>query len=106
MKMLMAIVQPKDASKVQAGLAKAKIGATKLQSTGGFLREGNTTFMIVVDDARVDEALAVIKQNAKTREQFVAPSAYIDNAANSVPMNVQVGGATVFVLPVDQFIHF
>ena len=48
MKMLMAIVQPKDASKVQAALAKAKIGATKLQSTGGFLREGNTTFMIVV----------------------------------------------------------
>ena len=106
MKMLMAIVQPKDASKVQAALAKAKIGATKLQSTGGFLRDGNTTFMIVVDDDRVDQTLAIIKENAKTREQFVAPSAYIDNAANAVPMNVQVGGATVFVLPVDQFIHF
>lgn len=106
MKMIMAIVQQKDANKVQSALSEAKFGVTKLQSTGGFLREGNTTLMSVVDDDRLDEAVAVIKEHAQTRDQYVAPSAHIDNAANAVPMNVQVGGATIFVLPVDQMLHF
>lgn len=106
MKMIMAIVQPKDSNRVRDALAKSQIGATKLATSGGFLHEGNTTFMIVVEDERVDEALNIIKANAKTRQEYMTPTAYIDNAANSVPVNVQVGGATVFILPVDQMIHF
>lgn len=106
MKMIMAIVQPKDSNKVRDALVKAKIGVTKLATSGGFLHEGNSTLIMVVDDNRVDETLKIIKDNAKTRQKFMTPSAYIDNAANSVPVSVQVGGATVFILPVDKMIHF
>lgn len=106
MKMIMAIVQMKDSNRVRTALAKAHIGATKLATTGGFLQEGNTTFMIVVKDEQVDQTLEIIKEHAQSREQFMTPSAYLDNAANSMPIKVQVGGATVFVLPVDQMIHF
>ena len=60
MKMIMAIVQPKDSNRVRDALAKNKIGVTKLTTSGGFLHEGNTTFMIVVEDKRVDEALEII----------------------------------------------
>ncbi|WP_251547486.1 cyclic-di-AMP receptor [Limosilactobacillus caecicola] len=106
MKMIMAIVQPKDSNRVRDALAKNKIGVTKLATSGGFLHEGNTTFMIVVDDDRVDETLEIIKENAKTRQEYMTPTAYIDNAANSVPIHVQVGGATIFILPVDKMVHF
>ena len=77
MKMIMAIVQPKDSNRVRDALAKNKIGVTKLATSGGFLHEGNTTFMIVVDDNRVDEALEIIKANAKTRQEYMTPTAYI-----------------------------
>lgn len=106
MKMIMAIVQPKDSNKLRDAFINHNIGATKLSSTGGFLREGNTTFMIGVDDDRVDEVLNIIKDNAKSREQYMTPPSQMDNGAASIPINVQIGGATVFVLPVEQFLHF
>lgn len=106
MKMIIAIVQNKDSNHLRIALAKAHFGATQLSTTGSFLQSKNSTFMIVVKDDQVDAVLDVIKKHAKTREQFMTPSAYIDNAANSMPVNVQVGGATVFVLPVDSMFHF
>ena len=106
MKMIMAIVQPKDSNRLRDAFNDAKIGATKLSSTGGFLREGNTTFLIGVADARVDDVLVIINKNAESREQYMTPPTHMDNGAGAMPINVQVGGATVFVLPVEQFLHF
>lgn len=106
MKMIMAIVQSKDAGKLRDAFIDNNIGATKLSSTGGFLREGNTTYMVVVEDDRVDEVLEIIKHNAKSREQYMTPAAQIDNGSSAIPINVQIGGATVFILPVEKFLQF
>lgn len=106
MKMIMAIVQPKDSNRLRDAFIDARIGATKLSSTGGFLREGNTTFMIGIADERVPEVLEIIRKNAESREQYITPPGHMDNGAGAVPVNVQVGGATVFVLPVEQFLRF
>ena len=46
MKLIFAVIRDKDANGAIDGLAQAHIGVTKLASTGGFLRDGNTTLMI------------------------------------------------------------
>lgn len=109
MKLLIAIVQDKDANRLSNQFIDHNLRATRLSTTGGFLKSGNTTFMIGLDDDKVDEALAVIKTTSHTRQQFMTPpvnlDAQLDNTS-SYPVEVQVGGATVFVLPVDQFHQF
>ncbi|WP_125705251.1 cyclic-di-AMP receptor [Lacticaseibacillus daqingensis] len=109
MKLILAIVQDKDSNLLSSEFIDNNIRATKLSTTGGFLKSGNTTFIIGIDDERVPEVLQIIKETAQTREQFMTPPVNLDatsDATMAYPIEVQVGGATVFVLPVDQFLHF
>ncbi|EDL63779.1 MULTISPECIES: cyclic-di-AMP receptor [Bacillaceae] len=109
MKMIMAVVQDQDSNRLSSALMEHNFRSTKLASTGGFLRSGNTTFLIGVEDIRVEKALQVIRDNCKSRDQMVAPVSPMGGNADSYvpyPVEVEVGGATVFVLPVEQFHHF
>ncbi|GEL78280.1 cyclic-di-AMP receptor [Tenuibacillus multivorans] len=109
MKLILAVVQDKDVTRLQDALSEAKFKTTKLASSGGFLKEGNTTLMIGCDDDHVDQALDLIRDNCSRREQMVAPISPMGGNADSYipkPVKVEVGGATVFVLPVDAFHHF
>lgn len=109
MKLIIAVVQDKDSNRLAAALIREGFRATKLASTGGFLRAGNTTFLIGVDDDRVQDVLNVIKANCKVREQLVTPVSPMGGTADSYipfPVEVQVGGAAVFVLQVERFEHF
>ncbi|GGE22055.1 hypothetical protein GCM10011571_25200 [Marinithermofilum abyssi] len=109
MKMIVAVVQDKDSSHLSQALVENGFRATKLASTGGFLKAGNTTFMIGVEDEKVDDVLAVIKDNCQSRKQMMAPMSPMGGNADSYvpyPVDVQVGGATVFILPVDRFEQF
>lgn len=109
MKMIIAVVQDKDSSRLTDALSKNNFQTTKLSTTGGFLREGNTTFMIGCNDNEVDNALDIIRKNCSQREQMVAPISPMGGNADSYipkPIKVEVGGATVFILPVDSFFQF
>ena len=106
MKLIIAIVQDEDASRLVNQLMKAGIGVTKLATTGGFLRAGNTTLLIGVDDAKLQGTLDILEKVCKSRKQMAASPTPMGGASNvytSFPMEVTVGGATVFVLTVDQF---
>ncbi|TDF91616.1 cyclic-di-AMP receptor [Paenibacillus piri] len=109
MKLVVAVVQDKDSNRLSNALIKEGFRATKLASTGGFLRAGNTTFMIGIEDERISEVMQVIKANCKIREQMVTPVSPMGGTTDSYipfPVEVQVGGAAVFVLPVERFEHF
>jgi uncharacterized protein YaaQ len=109
MKMIVAVVQDKDSNRLSQALVEKEFRATKLASTGGFLKAGNTTFMIGVEDEKVDDVLAVIKDNCQSRKKMMAPMSPMGSNADSYvpyPVEVQVGGATVFILPVDRFEQF
>lgn len=109
MKLILAVVQDQDSNKLMNALVDNNFRATKLASTGGFLKSGNTTFMIGTEDIRVERALQIIKENCRARDQLVAPVSPMGGNADSYvpyPVEVEVGGATVFVLPVEQFHHF
>lgn len=109
MKLIVAVVQDQDSNRLSKALVENNFRATKLATTGGFLRSGNTTFLIGTDDERVERALQIIKENCEAREQLVAPVSPMGGNADSYvpfPIEVEVGGATVFVLPVEQFLQF
>jgi uncharacterized protein YaaQ len=109
MKMIIAVVQDKDSSRLQDALVEKNYRATKLATTGGFLKAGNTTFMIGVEDAQIDEVMEIIRENCKSRNQMVAPVSPMGGNADAYvpyPVEVEVGGATVFVLPVESFQQF
>ncbi len=106
MKLLLAIVQDKDSNLLSSELIDANIRATKLSTTGGFLKSGNTTFIVGIEDERVPEALKIIEKTCQAREQFMTPPVNMDatmDSSMSYPIEVQVGGATVFVMAIEQF---
>ena len=105
MKLVLAIVQEKDSGRLVDALTEAGFQATVLASTGGFLRTGNTTVLIGVQDEDVDRVLEVVRQTCHTREQLMSPIPPVlepVDAYAAYPVKVQVGGAIVFVLSVDR----
>ena len=107
MKLIIAIVQDEDASRLVSKLMNEGYGVTKLATTGGFLRAGNTTLLLGVDDEKFDGAMAVIEKVCKSRKQIAtAPTSMtgVNGVYSPYPSEGMVGGATVFVLTVDQFI--
>lgn len=112
MKMVMAILHKDDELETIEELNAAGFFVTKLATTGGFLRGKNTTIMVVVEDEKVEKVKELIRQNSGERKTVTyANPALISgqssmSAAPSVPINVQVGGSTVFVMNVEQFEKF
>lgn len=109
MKLILAVVQDKDSNDLQQALIDDNFHATKMASTGGFLRSGNTTFIIGTEDVKVDRLLKLIRDHCQSRTQVMSPISSLDGSTDGFTMNpieVNVGGATVFVLNVDQFKHF
>ena len=106
MKLIIAVVQDQDANKLLNALMEKGYGATKLASTGGFLRQGNTTLLIGTKDGEVGEVTAIIKEICHTRKQLVSPMATVERAVSSYipsPVEVEVGGAAIFVVQVESF---
>ncbi len=104
MKLIFAIVSNDDSSRVSKELTKNRFSVTRLATTGGFLMAGNTTFLIGTDDDKVDEVISIIGKHSKKRTQMVASSAsYGVGMYTSFPVEVQVGGATIFVTNIERF---
>lgn len=110
MKLVICVVHNRDKGKITEELIRAGFKFTVISSTGGFLREGNTTLMIGADAEEKDALLELIAKNCMAREQMVnimpveaAPAA---GAILSSPVKVPVGGAVVFVLDVESFERF
>ena len=106
MQLIIAVVHDRDKQKLADGLVREGYRFTKLASTGGFLREGNTTFLIAIERDKVDEVLKIVSASSKTRDQYVnllPPDAVAVGAFVANPISVPVGGAVVFVIPIDRF---
>lgn len=101
MKLMIAVIQRQDENVLTKALVNLQIGITRISSRGGFLREGNVTLFIVVPDHRVDDVMQTIRKHCYTRTKFVAPLPPVAESGEfypSTPIEVQVGGATVFVV--------
>ena len=105
MKLIIAIVNDEDVHHLIDDLTKSKFMVTKLATTGGFLKAGNTTLLIGVEDEQVDEVTGIIKDNCETRKQTITSPGPISGAAGvyiPYPIEIKVGGATVFVVDIEK----
>ena len=104
MKMIIAIVNSDDANTVSNNLIKNGFQITKLSTQGVFLKASNTTFLIGVVEEKVQEAIDIIREYSKSRKQIIPTSAEMGiNFFPAMPVEVMVGGATIFVVDVDRF---
>ena len=104
MKLIIAIINHDDAKAVTQALTRSGFSSTKLATTGGFLMAGNTTILVGVDEEKVSEAIAVIKECSHARSEIIPtttepPHGYYPG----IPVEVTVGGATIFVVDIERF---
>jgi len=106
MKLVIVVVQGRDAEALLEALTQRGFRATQINSAGGFLRESNVTLLIGVKEELVDEVRELVQENCHSRTRFVNPlmpivepgEFYVPN-----PVEVVVGGATMFVVPVERY---
>jgi uncharacterized protein YaaQ len=109
MKLIVAVIHDRDQRRTSDALLKAGFKFTKVASTGGFLREGNVTMFMGVEEEDVDRVLALLGESSHMREQYVnvlPPEATPVGTFMTNPVKVQVGGVIAFVLDVARFERF
>jgi uncharacterized protein YaaQ len=107
MKLILAVVQADDANRVVQALNEAGFRVTRIATQGAWLRRENATLLIGVEDAQVGDVLRVLRSHAQRRTATInvpAESSALDGMMNAsgMPVEVEVGGATVFVLDVER----
>ena len=104
LKLLIAIVNNDDCHAVLGELSRNGFSATKLSTSGGFLRAGNATLLIGAEDDKVADVIEIIRNRSSRRTQMVESSpSFTNETFMPMPVEVTIGGATIFVLGVEQF---
>lgn len=104
MKLVLAIINHDDANTVTQNLTKHGFSSTKLATTGGFLMSGNVTILIGVDEEKVQDVIDIIREYSHSRKQMIPTTTEMGYGYYpSMPVEVTVGGATIFVVDIERF---
>ena len=98
--------RPRDAFVARLALLDREFRATRLHSSGSFLKQSNATIIVGAEDDQVEPILEIVRATCTPRTQIVNPMPPIMEPGEffmPYPLEVEVGGATVFVLPVERF---
>lgn len=107
MKCIIAIMQDYDCDGLLRAVTAAGLGATRIASTGGFLRTGNTTVVMGVEDDRMAECLSILERSCRSRVEVqvdVESPEYVEWFPAGVH-EVTIGGAVVFIAQVARFVR-
>ena len=106
MKLVFSIVSSDDANIVMRELNKEGFSVTRMASTGGFLKVGNVTLLVGTEEENVQNVIDVITKFSAKRKKIVfnaEPYHGVSSGYMSFPAEVEVGGATIFVIDVERF---
>ena len=104
MKLVLAIINRDDAKAVTTNLTKKGFSSTRLATTGGFLMAGNVTILVGVDEEKGQSVIDVIKEFSHARKQMIPTTAEVGYGYYpAMPVEVTVGGATIFVVDIERF---
>jgi uncharacterized protein YaaQ len=101
MKLIIAIVHDQDAGNILDEFSDNGLKITKLCSTGGFIKSGNTTLISGVEDKDVEKALDIISRNTQIRTESL-----VSNLKESGDSKISIGAATIFITNVERFEKF
>ena len=105
-KMAILVVSDSDANQLMKRIVEGGYSATKIGSTGGFLRRGSVTIFSGVAEAELEPLLDIVREVCHARKEFVPVQTLPflgDGGFTSEPVEVRVGGAIVFVLDIERF---
>lgn len=105
-KLCVIIVADIDADRLMERLVGDGLPATKIGSTGGFLRRGNATIISGVEGTAVDRVAEIVREECHARREFVPVQTLPflgDGGFSGEPVEVRAGGAIMFVLDVERF---
>lgn len=106
LKLVVIIASDADADRLMKSLVERGYPATKISSTGGFLRRGSATILSGVEVGEVDEVVGMVREECHARAEYMPVQTlpfFGEGTALAEPVEVRVGGAIVFVLPVERF---
>lgn len=109
MKLVVCVVHNRDRNRLTDEMVKSGFKFTIIGSSGGFLREGNTTILVGVEEPDLAKLKSVIQENCEQREQMVNVAPFDSGAPGGLlpnPVRVPVGGAVMFVMDVEQYCRF
>lgn len=106
MKLVIGIINSDDVNELLAEITKASFQATKLSTSGGFLKMGNVTVLVGVEDEKVDEVVEIFRTCCSRRTQMIptTPPYLGEGFVSAAPVEVTIGGATLFIIDVDKMI--
>ncbi len=107
MKLIIAIMGKEHGDRVMEDLNLGGFNSTKIGSSGGFLKAGNVTVLVGTEDEKVDSAIEIIGNICKSQKKLMNLETLPGSAGRydlSMPIEVAVGGATVFVVDVDKHV--
>jgi uncharacterized protein YaaQ len=110
--LMLAIVQPEDAETATNTLIQAGLRVTRISSIGGFLHQGNVTLLLGLNSDQVMTAGQLLAASCRTRTGFINATPQVTDVYPGhitgyiTPLEVVVGGATIFVLPTERIVHF
>ena len=106
MLLLLAVVQSEDAPELAKKLMEQGLRLTQINSTGGLFGSSSVALLLGIEDAEYDTVLAAITSTCKTRTRHISAVATPEPTFFFfTPMEVEVGGAVVFGVPVGRFFH-
>jgi uncharacterized protein YaaQ len=108
MKLVVAVILDYDVDRLLRAVTEASLGATRVASTGGYLRTGNTTVLLGVPDDRVAQCLRLLATvcGARLERAAAGVAADLPEIYASGLADVTVGGGVAFVAPVQRFERF
>jgi uncharacterized protein YaaQ len=109
MKLVIGIVHSDDADTLLKTLTEAGHKATLISTTGGFLREGNATVFVGTENDKLEEILQLVRESCRKRTRYLSPIVPVTEPSEFYipePVELEVGGATVFVLDVERYERF
>ncbi len=98
-----AVIQEQDVDLAKRALEQISVPVVQLASTGGFLGRRNATLLIGLPDGSEEKVVKTIQSSCRQRVEYLAIPLEGSPLPMPSPVPVTVGGATVFVLPVERF---
>jgi len=105
LRLIIAIIQRRDLEDLRRGLTEAGFDFTLVASVGGFLKEANDTLFIAAEEEDVEGVLEIIRRCCHARTRYLSPISPMLETGGlfpPAPVEIQVGGAHVFILPVEE----
>jgi len=104
--LMMAVIQEADVERTMSGLSQIHAPVVYLSSTGGFLGRRNATLLIGILEEMEERTLQVLQKSCRQRVEYLAIPLEGSTLPLPTPVPITVGGATIFVLPVERFEEF